>query len=313
MSEEITLNDQQETLAVCGPRDENIDQLEDQFSVTIIPRGNQLIIQGDESDASQAAQLIEDYLGVYRGGENGTDMDDFIGAWLTDNETSTEMAEETIIVSRKGDSIKPRTINQQKYVESIRENDIVFGIGPAGTGKTFLATAMGMSYLKEGRVSRIILARPAVEAGDTLGFLPGDLEEKVNPYLRPLYDSIYNLMDIETCDRMIEEGTIEIAPLSFMRGRTLSDSFVILDEAQNTTALQMKMFLTRFGPSSKGVVTGDITQIDLPEGTTSGLVEASKILVDVDDIDFVEFEQSDVVRHSLVQEVIDAYEHSGTA
>jgi phosphate starvation-inducible PhoH-like protein len=312
MSEEITLHDEQETLAVCGPRDENIDRLEEKLAVTIIPRGNQLIIQGNQDHTRQAADLIEDYLGVYRSGENGADMGDFIDAWLRDNETSTEMAEETILVSNKGKAIKPRSINQQKYVEAIRNNDIVFGIGPAGTGKTFLAVAMAMAYLNEGRVSRIVLARPAVEAGDTLGFLPGDLEEKVNPYLRPLYDSIYNLMDIDTCERMLEEGTIEIAPLSFMRGRTLSDSFVILDEAQNTTALQMKMFLTRFGPNSKGVVTGDITQIDLPQGKRSGLVEAAKILDDIDDIRFVEFEQDDVVRHELVQKVIDAYDNSGT-
>jgi phosphate starvation-inducible PhoH-like protein len=312
MSEEITLRDQQETLAVCGPRDEHIDRLEDQFEVTIIPRGNQLIIQGDEERTRNVADLIDDYLGVYRGGENGADMTDFIDAWLEDSEASRDMAEETIIVSRKGKAIKPRSVNQQRYVEAIRNHDIVFGIGPAGTGKTFLGVAMAMQYLKKGRVSRIVLARPAVEAGDTLGFLPGGLEEKVNPYLRPLYDSIYNLMDIETCDRMLEEGTIEIAPLSFMRGRTLSDSFVILDEAQNKTALQMKMFLTRFGPSSHGVVTGDITQIDLPSGTKSGLVEASDILTGIEDIEFVEFDQSDVVRHSLVQKVIDAYEDSGT-
>lgn len=313
MSEEVTLHDQQENLAVCGPKDENIDLLEEKLSVTIIPRGNQLIIQGEDDRANEAANLIKDYLGVYRSGENGTEMSDFIKAWLEDTETSTQMARETIVVSRNGNAIKPRSVNQQRYVKAIKENDIVFGIGPAGTGKTFLAVAMAMSYLKEGRVSRIILARPAVEAGDTLGFLPGDVEEKVNPYLRPLYDSIYNLMDIDTCDQMIEDGTIEIAPLSFMRGRTLTDAFVILDEAQNTTALQMKMFLTRFGPSSHGVVTGDITQIDLPPGKKSGLVEASNILDDIHEIKFIEFDKNDVVRHSLVQKVIDAYDHSGTA
>lgn len=313
MSEEITLRDQQENLAICGPRDANIDLLEERLSVTIIPRGNQLIIQGDSERAQKTADLIEDYLGVYRDGKNGTEMSDFINAWLEDSQSSREMAEETIVYSRSGKPIKPRSVNQHEYIEAIRDYDVVFGIGPAGTGKTFLAVAMAISYLKEGRVSRIVLARPAVEAGDTLGFLPGDLEEKVNPYLRPLYDSIYSLMDIETCDRMLEDGTIEIAPLSFMRGRTLSDSFVILDEAQNTTALQMKMFLTRFGPSSHGVVTGDITQIDLPKGKTSGLVEASSILDHIKNIQFVEFDESDVVRHSLVQKVINAYEQSGTA
>lgn len=313
MSEEVTLRNEEENLAVCGPRDENIDLLENQLSVTIIPRGNQLIIQGEEHNTREAADLIEDYLGVYRSGKNGAAMSDFVDAWLEDSNASTEMAEETIMVSKQGTPIKPRTVTQKKYIESIRNNDINFAIGPAGTGKTFLAMAMALSYLKKDRFSRIVLARPAVEAGETLGFLPGDLQEKVNPYLRPLYDAIYNLMDISTCDQMIEDGTIEIAPLAFMRGRTLSDSFVILDEAQNTTAPQMKMFLTRFGPSSCGVITGDITQIDLPSGKRSGLVEASEILTDIDGISFVNFDQDDVVRHNLVQDIIDAYDQSETA
>ncbi|MFB6345254.1 MAG: PhoH family protein, partial [bacterium] len=257
--------------------------------------------------------VIQDYLDVFRSGKNGADMKDFLNAWLEDSQASTEMAEETIMVSKQGTPIKPRTVTQKEYIEAIRKNDIVFSIGPAGTGKTFLAMAMALSYLKQDRFDRIVLARPAVEAGETLGFLPGDLQEKVNPYLRPLYDAIYNLMDIETCDQMIEDGTIEIAPLAFMRGRTLSDAFVILDEAQNTTAPQMKMFLTRFGSSSCGVITGDITQIDLPSGKSSGLVEASEILTGIEGISFVNFGQDDVVRHDLVQDIIDAYDDSGTA
>lgn len=307
MSEEVSLQDEDELLAVCGSLDENIELLEEEFPVTIIPRGDTLIIEGDSEDTGKTAQLIKDYLDILRRGNNGADMRDFLKAWKKDADESTEMASDTIIVSRNGTPIGPRTVTQKKYVEAIRNNDIVFGIGPAGTGKTYLSMAMALSFLESGKVSRIVLARPAVEAGENLGFLPGDLQEKVNPYLRPLYDAIYDMMDIETCDQMLEEGTIEVAPLAFMRGRTLSDSFVILDEAQNTTAPQMKMFLTRFGVNSRAVVNGDITQIDLPGGE-SGLVEATKILSNVDGIDFVNFSEEDVVRHSIVQRIIEAYE-----
>jgi len=312
MSEQIDLKDPAESLAVCGPRDEHIDEIESRMPVTIIPRGNRLIIEGPDPHPSRAADLIEDYVDVLRRGENGMDIRDFVNAWMEDSEASSDMADDTIMVSRTGEPVRPRTLTQKRYVEAIREHEIVFGVGPAGTGKTYLAMAMALSFLQEERFSRIVLVRPAVEAGETLGFLPGDLQEKVNPYLRPLYDAIYNLMDFSVCDRMLEEGTIEVAPLAFMRGRTLTDSFVILDEAQNTTAPQMKMFLTRFGSSSRAVVTGDITQIDLPSGKHSGLVEARDILRDIDGLSFVEFTQDDVVRHSLVQDIIDAYEEAGT-
>ena len=207
--------------------------------------------------------------------------------------------------------VLPKSVNQRRYLDTIEKHDIVFGIGPAGTGKTYLAMAQAVSYLLAKRVSRIILARPAVEAGEKLGFLPGDLQEKVNPYLRPLYDALYDMMDLERVERMIERGTIEVAPIAFMRGRTLNDAFVILDEAQNTTSEQMKMFLTRLGFGSKAVITGDVTQIDLPTGRTSGLVEAMKVVANVDGISFIHFDDKDVVRHQLVQQIVKAYESYG--
>ncbi len=204
--------------------------------------------------------------------------------------------------------VDPKSINQRRYLDAIEQNDIVFGIGPAGTGKTYLAMAQAVSFLLAKRVNRIILARPAVEAGEKLGFLPGDLQEKVNPYLRPLYDALYDMVDVERAERLIERGTIEIAPIAFMRGRTLNDAFVILDEAQNTTTEQMKMFLTRLGFGSKAVVTGDITQIDLPTGRLSGLVEAMKVVSKIEGISFIHFDERDVVRHKLVQQIVKAYE-----
>ena len=208
--------------------------------------------------------------------------------------------------------IAPKTVNQRRYLDAIEQHDIVFGIGPAGTGKTYLAMAQAVSYLLAKKVSRIILARPAVEAGEKLGFLPGDLQEKVNPYLRPLYDALYDMMEIEKAERLIERGTIEVAPIAFMRGRTLNDAFVILDEAQNTTAEQMKMFLTRLGFGSKAVITGDITQIDLPMGRASGLVEAMHVVGHIDGVAFVYFDDRDVVRHKLVQAIVKAYEAYGS-
>jgi phosphate starvation-inducible protein PhoH and related proteins len=207
--------------------------------------------------------------------------------------------------------VLPKSVNQRKYLDAIDKHDVVFGIGPAGTGKTYLAMAQAVTYLLSKRVSRIILARPAVEAGEKLGFLPGDLQEKVNPYLRPLYDALYDMIDLERVERLLERGTIEVAPIAFMRGRTLNDAFVILDEAQNTTSEQMKMFLTRLGFGSKAVVTGDITQIDLPSGRPSGLVEAMKVVGGIDGISFVHFDDRDVVRHQLVQQIVKAYESYG--
>ena len=208
--------------------------------------------------------------------------------------------------------VMPKSVNQRRYLEAIEKYDIVFGIGPAGTGKTYLAMAQAVSYLLAKKISRIILARPAVEAGEKLGFLPGDLQEKVNPYLRPLYDALYDMLDIERADRLLERGTIEVAPIAFMRGRTLNDAFVILDEAQNTTSEQMKMFLTRLGFGSKAVITGDITQIDLPSGRTSGLVEAMKVVGNIEGIEFIRFDEKDVVRHQLVQQIVKAYDAYGS-
>lgn len=220
------------------------------------------------------------------------------------------MFEDEITKNVKGKSIRVKTLGQKAYISAIKSNDLVFGIGPAGTGKTYLAVVMAVNALKKGEVKRIILTRPAVEAGESLGFLPGDLKEKVDPYLRPLYDALHDVLGAEHTLRLIERETIEIAPLAYMRGRTLDDAFVILDEAQNTTAAQMKMFLTRLGFGSKMVITGDITQIDLPKGVTSGLYVAEKLLVDVNGISFVHLKQSDVVRHPLVQKIIEAYEKS---
>ncbi|MFP4687753.1 MAG: PhoH family protein [bacterium] len=308
MNEQLELQSEQEMLKVCGPLDKNIQQLEDSFSLAVIPRGNRLLIQGEAENVKQVKELMTNYLKSLRSNGGTVSMQDFINSWLRDNKKTREMASDTIIVSRRGKPIRPRTVVQEEFVQKIRKDPVVFGIGPAGTGKTYLSMAMALSFLKTDRVSRIVLARPAVEAGENLGFLPGDLQEKVNPYLRPLYDAIYNMMDIKTCDEMLEEGILEVVPLAFMRGRTLSDSFVILDEAQNTTIPQMKMFLTRLGPNSHTVVNGDVTQVDLPENTESGLIHARKILSGISQISFVKFTEADVVRHQIVKKIIDAYE-----
>lgn len=308
MAEEIELASREELLAVCGSLDENIELLEEEIPVTVIPRGNTLLIEGAEDAVQETSRLVQDYLEILRDHQETVPMNDFLQAWLEDSNTSTEMASDTIMFSRQGKPVHPRTVVQQEFVEAIRDNPVVFGIGPAGTGKTYLSMAMALSYLEDNRVSRIVLARPAVEAGESLGFLPGDLQEKVNPYLQPLYDAIYNLMDMSTCDELLEEGILEVVPLAFMRGRTLADSFVILDEAQNTTIPQMKMFLTRLGPNSHAVINGDITQIDLPEKEESGLVHASNILEDISKIEFIKFSETDVVRQSIVKQIIEAYD-----
>ncbi|MGM0381278.1 MAG: PhoH family protein [bacterium] len=314
MAEEIELASREEMLAVCGSLDENIDLLEEEIPVTVIPRGDTLLIEGEEEAVDRTRRLVNDYLEVLRNHRETVPMHDFLQAWLEDSNSSSEMASDTILFSRQGQPVHPRTVVQKKFVEAIRNNPVVFGVGPAGTGKTYLSMAMALSHLESERVSRIVLARPAVEAGESLGFLPGDLQEKVNPYLQPLYDAMYNLMDMRTCDELLEEGILEVVPLAFMRGRTLSDSFVILDEAQNTTIPQMKMFLTRLGPNSHAVINGDITQIDLPEREESGLVHASRILEDVSEIEFIRFSEADVVRHSIVKKIIEAYDsqsHNG--
>jgi phosphate starvation-inducible protein PhoH and related proteins len=263
----------------------------------------------------RAEKVLDQLSGLVRGGYKLAKGDVRTAAQLVAQDEDVELADYFLRSSTKTSGkrqVVPKSVTQKRYLDAIEEHDIVFGIGPAGTGKTYLAMAQAVSFLLAKRVSRIILARPAVEAGEKLGFLPGDLQEKVNPYLRPLYDALYDMMDLERVERLIERGTIEVAPIAFMRGRTLNDAFVILDEAQNTTSEQMKMFLTRLGFGSKAVVTGDVTQIDLPPGRTSGLVEAIKVVGEVEGIAFIHFDETDVVRHSLVQQIVKAYEkHSG--
>jgi phosphate starvation-inducible protein PhoH and related proteins len=283
--------------------------------VRVRTQGNELIVEGEPHDTARVAQLVEQLSALMQEGHTIT---------VRDVKTATQLLAEDANVDLRDHFLKggqfrqagkrritAKSANQRRYLDAIEEHDIVFGIGPAGTGKTYLAMAQAVGYLLAKKVSRIILARPAVEAGEKLGFLPGDLQEKVNPYLRPLYDALYDMMDLEKAERLIERGTIEVAPIAFMRGRTLNDAFVILDEAQNTTSEQMKMFLTRLGFGSKAVVTGDITQIDLPPGRISGLVEAMHVVGKVEGISFVFFDERDVVRHKLVQAIVKAYEAHG--
>jgi phosphate starvation-inducible protein PhoH and related proteins len=275
-------------------------------------RGAELIVEGDEADVVIVERILKDYTQLFTEGRTPTssEMRDAFRQIADDRVSSLrELLTEQKRINPSGrKQVTAKGPNQRRYLEAIEDHDIVFGIGPAGTGKTFLAVAMGVQFLLAKRVNRIILARPAVEAGEKLGFLPGDLQEKVDPYLRPLYDSLFDLLDAEKATRFIEKRVIEVAPLAFMRGRTLADSFIILDEAQNTTSEQMKMFLTRIGFGSKAVITGDVTQIDLPSGRKSGLVEAQRVVNGIDGIAFVQFDERDVVRHQLVQMIIKAYD-----
>jgi len=298
-----------------GTYDENLKQLESQFAVRIRTAGNELIVEGDPEDVARADRVLDQLTALMRGGYRLAKGDVKTAAQLMAQDDSVELADYFLRSGTKTSGkrqVVPKSITQKRYLDAIEQHDIVFGIGPAGTGKTYLAMAQAVSFLLSKRVSRIILARPAVEAGEKLGFLPGDLQEKVNPYLRPLYDALYDMIELDRVERLIERGTIEVAPIAFMRGRTLNDAFVILDEAQNTTSEQMKMFLTRLGFGSKAVITGDVTQIDLPTGRTSGLVEAMKVIGKVDGIAFVHFDEKDVVRHALVQQIVKAYEAYGS-
>lgn len=282
------------------------------MGVTASVRGNRVLLQGEEIPVERARELINELREVKRGGYpvEPEDLRHVLRSHAAGEPVSLkELFSHNISVSLKKRFVTPKTKTQLEYVEAIRTYDIVLGIGPAGTGKTYLAMAMAINALMNKKVSRVVLARPAVEAGERLGFLPGDLVEKVNPYLRPLYDALFDMLDVERANRLIERGVIEIAPLAFMRGRTLNDSFIILDEAQNTTSEQMKMYLTRLGFNSKTVVTGDVTQIDLPREKVSGLVEAEKILRPIKGIKVVYFTESDVVRHRLVQKIVKAYEN----
>jgi phosphate starvation-inducible protein PhoH and related proteins len=294
-----------------GSRDANLKHIEQILDVRLSTQGSQLIIDGGRADEARVAVIFEQLQQLREAGYELSEGDVKTAADLIVENADLDLRDYFLKGGQKQAGkrrVNPKSVNQRRYLDAIEQHDIVFGIGPAGTGKTYLAMAQAVSYLLAKKVSRIILARPAVEAGEKLGFLPGDLQEKVNPYLRPLYDALYDMMETEKAQRLLERGTIEVAPIAFMRGRTLNDAFVILDEAQNTTSEQMKMFLTRLGFGSKAVVTGDITQIDLPTGRASGLVEAMKIVRNIDGIAFIHFDDKDVVRHKLVQMIVKAYD-----
>jgi len=313
MKKSIDITPNVETLF--GTRDENLRVLEDGLNITIDLRSDSIELEGAPRDVARAEQVFTDYDQLQRSGFtfNNGDLNSMLRVVMADPKASLRgLAEAGRQRSFGRRTVQPKSVNQRRYLEAIENHDMVFGIGPAGTGKTYLAVAMAISALLAKRVNRIILARPAVEAGERLGFLPGTLQDKIDPYLRPLYDALYDMLDPEKVDRYLEKNVIEIAPIAFMRGRTLNDSFVILDEAQNTTSEQMKMFVTRLGFNSKAVITGDITQIDLPNARRSGLLEAADILKNVEGLTFVYFDEADVVRHHLVQRIIRAYDEHKT-
>ncbi|MFO0754693.1 MAG: PhoH family protein [Thermodesulfovibrionales bacterium] len=308
---ELELDEEREYPFLHGGADKTLKVIEESLGVAISVRGNKLLVQGEAENLERAGKLIAEVRAVNRSGYSlkPEDISYAVRSVSEGEELSVQdLFSNNIPVSSKRRFIIPKTETQRRYIDAIRAYDIVFGIGPAGTGKTYLAMAMAINAFLTKQVSRIVLVRPAVEAGEKLGFLPGDIAEKVSPYLRPLYDALFDMMEVEKSSKLIERGIIEIAPLAFMRGRTLNDSFVILDEAQNTTSEQMKMYLTRLGFGSKTVITGDVTQIDLPAGRVSGLVEAIRVLNDVEGIRIVHFSERDVVRHRLVQAVVRAYE-----
>ncbi|MBP3908374.1 MAG: PhoH family protein [Turicibacter sp.] len=305
-----------ETISVVGHHDKHLKIFEDYYNVEISLRGDQLYLFGDEKKAEIIRQVLLALVELHRKGKEITERDVLYAIKMNEQHRLGELESlfderYKIIQTIQGKTIYAKTFNQKEYYRKIQDNDLVFGIGPAGTGKTYLAVVIGVALLKKNIVRKIILTRPVVEAGENLGFLPGDLKEKVDPYLRPLYDALYDVLGLEQTEKMIERGIIEIAPLAYMRGRTLEDAYIILDEAQNTTKQQMKMFLTRLGFNSKMVVTGDETQIDLPKPVKSGLKHAKEILSDVKGIEFVQFETVDVVRHTLVQKIIESYEKTG--
>ena len=307
----ITFDDNLLARSLFGEQNRHLQQIAHALAIEVHARGNTVTVRGDAIAAALAEKLLKDLYSLIEEGYPvyPSDIDYAIGILSSNDRVSLkDIFLDTVYITSQERRITPKGLAQKEYIDAIRNFDIVFSIGPAGTGKTYLAMAMAVSFLTKGHVNRIILARPAVEAGESLGYLPGDLYEKVNPYLRPLYDALHDMMRYEKASRLIQQGAIEVAPLAFMRGRTLNDSFVILDEAQNTTSEQMKMFLTRLGFSSKAVITGDITQIDLPSAKVSGLVEAKDILNAIKGIRFVYFSKKDVVRHQLVQDIIKAYE-----
>lgn len=307
----INVDRVEDLISVFGSFDENIRRIEDALSVTITNRGNELKVTGEEESVDKAVRTLEGLLALASKGES---IDEQRVRYLItlvregNDAQVAQIAKDVVCITAKGKPIKAKTVGQQKYMTAISKNTITLGVGPAGTGKTYLAVAAAVAAFRERTVNRIILTRPAVEAGERLGFLPGDLQNKVDPYLRPLYDALYDMLGAETFQKYQERGSIEVAPLAYMRGRTLDDSFIILDEAQNTTREQMKMFLTRLGFGSKIVITGDVTQIDLPGDKTSGLKDAIRVLEGVKDIAICKLTSADVVRHALVQEIINAYE-----
>lgn len=312
----ISVDRMEHAVSLFGSFDENIRQIEQEFHVEVVSRGSDLKISGEADDVQKAVRAVNGLLTLINKGEALSEQNVRYVLSLVNEGAEDKLSGlvgDCICMTAKGKPVKSKTLGQKKYVEAIRNNTITLGAGPAGTGKTYLAVAMAVTAFRAKEVNRIILTRPAVEAGEKLGFLPGDLQQKVDPYLRPLYDALFDMLGAEAFQRYQERGSIEVAPLAYMRGRTLDDSFIILDEAQNTTKEQMKMFLTRLGFNSKMVVTGDITQIDLPDGKKSGLVQAMRILKDIPDISICRFTEKDVVRHKLVQDIIKAYEKNEEA
>lgn len=310
----IKVDSMDDIIALFGNFDENVNYLQRQYNVVILSRGNDIRISGEETDVARARSAIEALLAMIAKGESITEQNlRYIGSMVDEGtaEEAVKLTDGGICVTASGKVVKAKTLGQKKYVDAIGKNTIVMGVGPAGTGKTYLAVAMAVKAFKNHEITRIILTRPAVEAGEKLGFLPGDLQNKVDPYLRPLYDALFDMMGSDSFAKHMEKGSIEVAPLAYMRGRTLDDAFIILDEAQNTTREQIKMFLTRLGFNSKMVITGDITQIDLPDAKKSGLVDAMNVLKNVEDIAITRFSEKDVVRHKLVQDIIKAYEKAG--
>ncbi|MFD2625694.1 PhoH family protein [Salibacterium salarium] len=309
----LDVKDTNELQVLFGPNDVHLQRIEEKLDVTLITRGESLVVTASEETASLIKNVLDSLIGLLRNGIHLSERDVIYAIQLAEEDKLDKLEDlyqETIAVNTKGKPIVVKTLGQKDYVDAIRQKDLVFGIGPAGTGKTYLAVVMAVNALKEGRVKKIVLTRPAVEAGESLGFLPGDLKEKVDPYLRPLYDALHDIFGVEHTARLMERGTIEVAPLAYMRGRTLEDAFVILDEAQNTTREQIKMFLTRLGFGSKMVVNGDLTQVDLPKGQQSGLKIAINILKHIQNIGFIYLQSTDVVRHTIVQQILDAYEEA---
>ena len=307
----VNIERMEHALTLFGSQDENMKEIEQTYGVTVVFRGTDMKVSGEAEAVMNAVRCIRGLLSMVEQGESLTSQNIRYMAALVEEGKEQEVQtlnRDVICITAKGRPLKARTLGQQKYVDAIRQTTVTFGIGPAGTGKTYLAVAMAVKAFRAHDVNRIVLTRPAVEAGEKLGFLPGDLQNKVDPYLRPLYDALFDMLGAENFQKYQERGNIEVAPLAYMRGRTLDDSFIILDEAQNTTPEQMKMFLTRLGTGSRAVITGDVTQIDLADPRRSGLVEAAKVLKGVEDISIIQFTEKDVVRHKLVQDIIRAYE-----